>query len=101
MNADGNKRMTAFSANPFAYIFPLILLIAVGGYYAYGAVDHLGLDLHDAQAVVTGKQVSAGGTTYNTNIVAGRAWTQAYEKADYYAIMMNVGAEPTVGLVTK
>ncbi len=93
--------MTAFQANPFAYIFPLILLVCVGGYYAYGALDRIGLELHSADAVVTGKQFTAGGTTYNTNVVAGRAWTQAYQQADFFAVTMNIGQEPTVGLVTK
>jgi hypothetical protein len=101
MSTKGTTGMTAFSANPFAYIFPLILLIGVGGYYLYGAIDRVGLATQSADAVVTGKQVSAGGTTYNTNIVAGRAWTQAYQQADFYAVTLNLGTEPAVALVTK
>ena len=93
--------MNAFSANPFAYIFPLVLLVGFGGYYLYGAADRLGLPIESADAVVTGKQYTPGGTTYNTNIAGGRAWTQSNKTNDMYAIELLVGTEPTVGLVDK
>jgi hypothetical protein len=88
--------MNAFSANPFAYIFPLVLLVGFGGYYLYGAVDRIGVPIESVDALVTGKQFTPGGTTYNTNIAAGRAWTN-----DMYAIELLVGKEATVGLVDK
>ena len=93
--------MNAFSANSLVYIFPLVLLVGFGGYYIYGAIDRLGLPVESADAVVTGKQYTAGGTTYNTTIAAGRAWTQSNETNDFYAIELLVGTEPTVGLADK
>jgi hypothetical protein len=93
--------MNAFSANPFAYIFPLVLLVGFGGYYLYGAVDRIGVPIESVDALVTGKQFTPGGTTYNTNIAAGRAWTQSNKTNDMYAIELLVGKEATVGLVDK
>jgi hypothetical protein len=93
--------MTAFSANPLAYIFPAIVLVAVAGYYAYGAVDRVGLATYATEAIVTGKQFTPGSTTYNTNIAAGRAWTQSQQQPDVYAVTLQVGGEQTVALVGK
>jgi hypothetical protein len=93
--------MTPFSANPFAYIFPAIAFAAVAVYYMYGAIDRIGLDTHAAEARVTGKQYAPGSTTYNTNVVAGRAWTQSQQNPDNYVVTLEVEGETTAGLVTK
>jgi hypothetical protein len=94
-------KMSAFAANPVAYIIPAVLVVGFGLYYLYGAIDRVGLPLQQADAVVTGKTYTPGGTTYNTNVVAGRAWTQANELPDNYAVSLRVGQEATVALVTK
>jgi hypothetical protein len=101
MTTTQGGKMSAFSANPVAYIIPAVLVVGFGLYYLYGAIDRLGLPLQQADAVVTGKTFTPGGTTYNTNVVAGRAWTQANELPDNYAVSLLVDKEPTVALVTK
>lgn len=93
--------MSAFAANPVAYIIPAVLVVGFGLYYLYGAIDRVGLPVQQAEAVVTGKTYTPGGTTYNTNVVAGRAWTQANELPDNYAVSLRVGQEAAVALVTK
>ena len=93
--------MSAFKANPFAYVFPALVLLAVVGYYAYGALDRLGLDTRSAQARVTGKQFTPGSTTYNTNDVADRAWTQSTENPDAYVVTLDVEGHPTSAYVSK
>lgn|SRR4029453_9690903 len=93
--------MTSFSANPFVFIFSAVAILLVVLYFAYGTLDRLGLGSRSARAVVTGKQYNPPGTTYNTNIVAGRAWTQSHETPGTYAVMLRVGEEHTVGLVSK
>jgi hypothetical protein len=100
MNAAG-KRMTPFSANPFVYIFSIVAIAAVVLYFAYGAIDRVGLGVRSATAVVTGKQYNPPGRSYYTNIVAGRAWTQSQETSETYAVTVNVAGEDTVGLVSK
>jgi hypothetical protein len=93
--------MTAFQANPIAYILPAILLGAVGLYFLYAAVDRLGLPLQSASAMVTAKQVSPGTTTSWTNIAGGRAWVQSAVNPDNYVVSLDIGDESTVALVTK
>lgn len=93
--------MTSFSANPVAYFIPALLLVGFGLYYLYGAIDRLGLSTRQVDAVVTAKQFTPGGTTYNSSIVAGRNWTQASELPDNYVISLLVNDEPTVALVTQ
>lgn len=93
--------MTAFSANPFAYVFGALVVVAVLGYYLYGAMDRYGLDTRPAQARVTGKQYTPGSTTYITNVVADRAWTQSSENPDAYVVTLEVEGHPTSAYVSK
>lgn len=95
------KPMTPFSANPFVFIFSAVAIVAVILYFAYGAIDRLGLGARATTAVVTGKQYNPPGRSYYTNIVAGRAWTQSQETSETYVVMLRVGGEDTVGLVSK
>jgi len=96
-----NQPMTPFAANPFVFIFSALILVAVLGYYAWGALDRLGLPDEQARAVVTGKNYYPPGVTYRTNIVAGRAWTQPYSTSDAYVLVLNLGQEPTGAIVSK
>ena len=93
--------MTSFTANPFIYIFSVIAIAALLLYFGYAALDRMGLEISTAVATVTGKQFTPSGTSYYTNIVAGRAWTQSQETPETYALTLKVGDQPTVGLVTK
>jgi len=93
--------MTAFKANPFAYVFPALVLVSVVGYYLYGALDRYGLDTRSAQARVTGKQFTPGSTTYNTNIAGGRAWTQSTENPDAYVVTLDLEGHPASAYVSK
>ena len=86
--------------NPLVYAFPAIALAAVLLYYLYGAVDRVGLDTERTEARVTGKQFAPGSTTYNTNVVAGRAWTQSSKNPDFYVIGLEVNGEAVGGAVT-
>lgn len=93
--------MNAFSANPIAYIFPAVALVAAVCYYGYGALDHVGLPTQEVEAVVTGKQFTPGPTTYNSNVVAGRNFVQPAQQSDFYAVSVRIGDTPTVALVEK
>jgi hypothetical protein len=92
--------MRGNSPNPLVYAFPAIALVAVLAYYLYGAVDRLGLNSERAEARVIGKQLAAGSTTYNTNVVAGRAWTQSSKNPDAYVIGLEVNGEAAGGAVS-
>jgi hypothetical protein len=95
------KTMTPFSANPYVYVFAAIVIGAVLVYYGFGLIDRMGVEVRSSAATVTGKQYTAGGKTYVTNVAGGRTWTQAQETPETYAVTLNVGGEPTVGLVSK
>src|SRR6267378_3610883 len=86
--------------SPIVYILPALAFAAALLYYAYGAIDRLGLETHQAEARVTTKNFAAGSTTYHTNIVAGRAWTQSQKYADSYIVGLDIDGVVTGGLVT-
>jgi hypothetical protein len=94
------RRMTVFAANPFMYVLALLLILG-GGYYGWGMLDHVGLAEERMEATVTGKQYNLPGVTYNTNIVAGRAYTQAHQTGETYVLSLTIGQEPTVALASK
>ena len=91
--------MSVFSANPVGFIIMALLLVGVGGWYAWGAIDTAALPTEERSAVVTGKQVNPATQTYNTNIVAGRAWTQSHTQGDTRVVTLKVGDEDSVGYV--
>lgn len=91
----------ADGVNPLAYILPAVALGVVVLWYAYGAADRLALPSTEADARVTNKNFTPGSTTYNTNIVAGRAWTQSVKNPDAYVVSLDIDGIATVGVVTQ
>jgi hypothetical protein len=87
------------SPTRLVYVFPAVLLAAVLVYYLYGAIDRAGLETREAGALVTGKQIARGSTTYNTRVAGGRAWTEATENPETYVLTFVVDGEPTGGAV--
>lgn len=96
-----SKPMTPFAANPFVFIFSGLLLVAVLAYFGWGVLDRLGLAEETASAVVTGKHYNPPGVTYRTTIAGGRAWTLADSTSETYVVLLNIGQEPTVAIVSK
>jgi hypothetical protein len=95
------KPMTPFAANPWVFVFSVVLIVAAVGYYAWGAVDHLALPQDERVAVVTGKQFNPPGVSYRTNIVQGRAWTQADPVAETHVLSVEIDREASVVIVDK
>jgi hypothetical protein len=89
-------------ASPLVYILPALAFAAVFFYYLYGALDRIGLETHEIDGRITTKQFAQGSTTYNTNIVAGRTWSQASQNPDAYMVGLELAdGVSTGGLVTK
>src|SRR5688500_9364214 len=86
--------------SPIAYILPAVAFGAALLYYAYGAADRLGLESQRTEARVTTKNFAPGSTTYHTNIVAGRAWTQSSKNADAYVVGLDIDGVTAGGLVS-
>jgi len=99
MNTGGTS-IAAFFSNP-AYIMPAVILGTVLLYYLYGTIDKAGLETHEANAIVTSKTYTPGSTNYVTRIAAERAWTQAQQQPDFYAVSLTIAGEPNVALVSK
>jgi hypothetical protein len=95
------KSLTAFSANPFVFIFSAVLLLAVVLYFSWGTLDRFALSDERASAVVTGKRYNPPGTTYRTNIAGGRAWTMVDATPDAYVVSLTVGPELSAAVVSK
>ncbi|HYR91351.1 MAG TPA: hypothetical protein VE422_45260 [Terriglobia bacterium] len=93
--------MAPYSVNPLVYIFPAIVVTALLLYFVYGAIDRMGLETRTSLATVTGKQFNQAGTTYHTTVAGGRTWVQSDKTPESYVVMLNVGDERSVGLVSK
>src|SRR3954466_2462225 len=93
--------MNALQSYPVAYLIPTLLVLVFGSYYLFGAIDRWGLQITQMNAVVSGKQFTPAGTTYNSVISAGRNWVQANKTPDYYAISLLTDNEPAIALVTQ
>lgn len=91
--------MSVFSANPAGFIIMVLLLVGVGGYYAWGAIDTAGLPTEQRSAVVVAKQLNPAHETYRTTIAGGRAWTQSHTQGDTRVVTVKVGDEESVGYV--
>jgi hypothetical protein len=94
------ETMPSTTTNPFVYVFPALALAAVVLYFLYGALDRLGLETQRSEARVTGKQFSRGSTTYHTNVVAGRSWTQSSQNPDAYIVSLEIDGKATIGAVS-
>jgi hypothetical protein len=93
--------MSSQGSTSFAYLFPAVALVAVVLYFAYGAIDRLGLAAHDTEAQVTGKQYAAGSTTYTTEVIGGRTMTKANKNPEAFIVTLRVGNEETGSAVSK
>ena len=89
------------SSNPFVYVFPAILLIAVAVYFAFGTVDRVGLTPHSAQARVTGKEFTQGSTTYTTEVIGGRTMSRPTRNPDVYLVTLDLMGTSTGAAVSR
>lgn len=104
------QKTSLLSANPIGFIVMVLLLLAVGGYYGWGALDRMGLSTESAQAVLTAKQINPPHTTYRGNIVAGRNYTQSDTLPETPVLSLKIrgqtgtdaaAGEPTVAIVPR
>lgn len=93
--------LTPYSANRFGFIFSIVAMAAVAIYFAYGAVDRMGLAIEDVDATVLNKLHNPSGTAYNTVIAGGRSWVQSHATSETYVAVLRVAGEETAGLVSK
>lgn len=95
------EAITPYSANRFVFLFSIAAIGAVSLYFAYGAIDRMGLEVRSVDATVVDKQFGPGVKAYNTIIAGGRPWIQSRETSDVYLVVLQVRGEKTGGLVSQ
>ena len=93
--------LAPYTANRFGFIFSIVIIGVAVIYFAYGAVDRMGLEIQSVDATVVDKQFGEGVKAYNTTIAGGRPWIQSRETSDIYLVVLQVGGEKTGGLVSR
>ena len=93
--------MTPPAGNRFIVVFGGLVLAGVVLYYAFMAVDGLGLDDQQAQGTVLGKEHRAPGRTYSTQIVGNRTLVVPQTTADAYVLRLDIRGRETAALVDK
>jgi hypothetical protein len=87
--------------SPFVYLFPALLLVAAALYFGYGVLDRAALDTKTAAAVVTGKQVAKGSTTYHTVVIGSQQLVQGDQNPDAYILTFDIERQHTGGAVSR
>lgn len=95
------QSLSPFAANPFVYIFSFAAIAAMVGYFAYGAIDRLGLHTKSMEAVVLKKQYNPPGKASHTTVTGGRTWVQSTETSETYVAVLQIGDDQTSGLVSR
>ncbi len=88
------------SAN-FMYIFGAIILVCVGIYFLFMAVDGLGLSDQRGTAKVIAKGYRQAGKTYITQIVANRPVVLPQVTPEMYILQLDIGGSRTEAAVDK
>ncbi len=76
-----------------------IILIAVGLYFIFWAVNTLGLENRSATATVTGKEYHPPGTSYQSQYIAGRNYTRLLRTPEQYVVLLHLLDQTAAGAV--
>jgi hypothetical protein len=93
--------METFQTNPGMFVFGIVLIVVVGGYYAYYFGDMIGVPPEKGDAVVTGKTYNPPSQTYRQTYSGGRNYTQSYTVPETYVLSITLNGEPSVVIVEK
>lgn len=93
--------MTLPAGNRFFVVLGGLVLAGVVLYYAFMAVDGLGLADQQAQGTVLGKEHRPPGRTYSTQIVGNRTLVVPQTTADAYVLRLDIRGREAGALVDK
>jgi len=99
MSVDGGTPSTR--AARIMYVLGPVILVAVGGWYAFSAVDSMGLSSQTGSAVVTGKEHRAAGKTYRTTVINNRTVTIPETTPEAYVLTLALDGDTTVGVADR
>jgi hypothetical protein len=93
--------VTPPARNRFFVVFGGLVLAGVVLYYAFMAVDGLGLADQQAQGTVLGKEHRPPGRSYSTQIVGNRTLVVPQTTSDAYVLRLDIRGRETAALVDK
>lgn len=74
----------------FIYWLSALIMLGVGGYYAFMAIDGTGLDEQIGEAIVIEKEYRPAGETYSTQIINGRTHRVPQATAEAFILTLDV-----------
>ena len=88
---------------PAMWVVGAVLLVLVGGYYLFMAVDGMGLASAPGSATVTGKEYREAGTTYTRTVIGARGQSLTLPQAvpEMYILKLVVHGKETECAVTR
>lgn len=93
--------VNVFKANPYLFIFALIIIIGIVLYYLYIAIDSSGLPEQKGTAKIIAKEYKPPGQTYSRQVIGGRVHTLPMVTNEMYILHVNLNSQTTFCAVTK
>jgi hypothetical protein len=83
------------------YIAGIVILICVGLYFLFMAVDGLGLEVQTGTAKVLGLEYREAGKTYTTEIINNRPYVRPQARPEMYLLKLDINGRETAGAVPR
>ena len=88
-------------ASPFMIKVGIVMLVGMGLYFLFMAVNNLGLVDRHATATVISKEYRKADTTYTTQKIGNRMQTLPQTTSEMYILKLDVNGKPTECAVDK
>jgi len=85
----------------FMYLFGMVVLVAVGAWYAFLGLDRSALPVRDARAAVIGKEHRPPGTTYTRTVINNRTVTLPQTTAEVWVLVLSVDGRDAYGFAER
>lgn len=85
----------------FMYAFGMILLVAAAGWFAFSALDRMGLRYQESRAMVTAKERRAPGTTYTRTMINNRMVTLPQSMEETFVLVMSMDGGDAYGFADR
>ena len=76
------------------YIAGIVILVGVGLYFLFMAVDGMALPRHQTSAVVVGKTHREAGQTYTTQVINNRSYTVPHATPEMFILRLDLLGRP-------
>ena len=83
------------------YVLGPIILLSVGGWYGFAALDSLGLESRTGSALVTAKKHLPPSTTYTTTVINKRTMTIPHTTPEAFVLTLTVAGDTTEGTADR